>query len=93
MPKTLFDEFLAEECTPYVRGLITAAIDGATRGAEPRWRHFEFNRFDVTLDLDADTALLEDDLNPTDSGKQRMPLAEFSAALRVEDPKGHPGRG
>jgi len=52
MNKTLLDQFLAEECTSYVRDLVRRGLDAGTSGAGPRKQHFEFNRFEVTFDLD-----------------------------------------
>lgn len=49
--------------------------------ASPR-PHFEFNRFEVTIEREANIVVLEDVLDATEAGVQHVPLAEFTAALR-----------
>ena len=81
MSATLLQRFLTEECTPHVRDLLRTALEAAKAGAGPRKKRFEFNVFDVTFDLDEGEVLIEDDLNATQAGAQRIPMEEFSAAL------------
>ena len=81
MNATRLDQFLAEECTPYVRDLVTGGLAAGRSSAGLRRRHFEFNRFEVTFDLDKGEVLIEDVLDATEAGTQRIPIAEFSAAL------------
>ena len=74
----LLEQFLAQECTAYVRRLLEDAIaDSAT----PR-PHFEFNRFEITIERQANIVVLEDVLDATETGVRRVPLAEFTDALR-----------
>lgn len=87
MNTTLFEQFLTEECTPYLRDLIRTGLEAAVSSAGPRTKRFEFNRFELTFDLDEGDVLIEDVLDTTKAGAQRIPLAEFSAAL------GDPDRG
>lgn len=73
----LLEQFLAQECTASVRRLLEDAIaDSATSRS-----HFEFNRFEVTIERAENIAVLEDVLDPTDAGVRLVPLAEFTAAL------------
>jgi hypothetical protein len=81
MNGTLLEQFLVEECTSYVRDLVERGLDAGESGAGLRKQRFEFNRFEVTFDLDEDDVLIEDVLDATDAGAQRLPIAEFSAAL------------
>ena len=81
MKPTLLEQFLTEEGTPYVRGLVRAALDAGNAGTAPARNRFEFHRFEVTLDVEDGVVLIDDILNPSDSGVQRIPLQEFSAAL------------
>jgi hypothetical protein len=81
MNATLLDQFLAEECTPYVRDLVRGGLEAGRSGAGPRRKRFEFNRFEVTFDLDEGDVLIEDVLDATEAGAQRIPITEFSAAL------------
>lgn len=77
MTSSLLRQFLAEECTPHVRRLLEDAIaDTATSHAR-----FEFNRFEVTIKRDSKMAILEDALDATEAGVQRLPLAEFANAV------------
>jgi hypothetical protein len=77
MNATLLEQFLKEECTPYVRGVLEEAL-GATA---PSSKRFEFNRFEVTVDREEGMVLVEDVLDATNAGMLRVPLAEFAAAL------------
>jgi hypothetical protein len=77
MSTSLLEQFLAHECTSYVRRLLEEAIADA---AVPR-PHFEFNRFEVTVERDDDAVLLEDVLDARGAGVERVPLAEFTKAL------------
>jgi hypothetical protein len=74
---TLLDQFLAEECTPYVRRLLEEAIAN-TAVLRP---HFEFNRFEVTVERTDNSIILEDVLDATESGAQTVPLPDFVHAL------------
>jgi hypothetical protein len=81
MRSRLLEEFLSEECTPYVRGLLEAALEAARAGSGPTRRRFEFNRFEVTLDVAGEEVVLEDVLDPAQSGELKLPLSEFYGAL------------
>jgi len=72
---------LIEDCTPFVRDLVLGAVEAGGTGTGPRRKRFEFNRFEVTVDLNEGMAVIEDVLDPT--GSQRLALADFTAALRV----------
>jgi hypothetical protein len=77
MTVSLLDQFLAWECTPFVRHLLDEAIADAS----PPRPHFEFNRFEVTIERANSMVVLEDVLDATEAGTQRVPLAEFANAL------------
>jgi hypothetical protein len=81
MKTKLFDQFLAEECTVSVRDLLRTALEEGLSGAGPRMKRFEFNRFEVTLDIDGGYVLIEDVLDATDAGSQRISLADVSSAM------------
>jgi len=74
-------QFLDEECTPHVRDLVRNGLEAGESGAGPRSWRFEFNRFEIAFDLDRDEVVIEDVLDPAEAGAQRIPIAEFSAAL------------
>jgi len=71
----LLAQFLAEECTEPVRGLIDEAIAQSTG----RRSHLGFNRFEVTIE--DGVVLLLDVLDATPTGSQRIELTAFVAAL------------
>lgn len=77
MPETILKQFLREECTPYVRRLLEEALAATA----PSSRRFEFNRFEVTIQREEGAVLVEDVLDATEAGAQRVPLAEFAKAL------------
>jgi hypothetical protein len=83
---SLLDELLAEECSPRVRELLRAAL--ATRaGVEPRRGRLEFNRFEVAFDLDRSEVVIEDVLDASSSGAQRVSVTELLQALNELDAK------
>ena len=73
----LLKQFVAEECSPHVRRLLADAMD--ERG--PSLHRLEFNRFEVTIKRDEDLVVLQDVLDATELGVERMTLAAFVAAL------------
>ncbi len=73
----LAQEFLDAEGTAYVRGLLLDAAASAQGGE----RYFTFDAFNVRLDFDAQTATVEDELEP--DAVEEQPLADFLAAVRV----------
>ncbi len=81
MGATLLEQFMTEECTPYVRSLLQAGIEAARAGTAPQRKSFEFNRFEVTLDVKGAVVVLADVLDPNESGVQRLALGEFFAVL------------
>jgi hypothetical protein len=74
----LLEQFITQECTAHVRRLLEGAIADS---AAPR-PHFEFNRFEITIQREANIVVLEDVLDATEAGGRHVPLAEFTAALR-----------
>ncbi len=74
---SLLEQFIVEECTPDVVRMVTVAIHDETL-LRP---HFEFNRFELTIDRETNTALLSDILGDTDEYVQRVPLNELEAAI------------
>jgi hypothetical protein len=74
----LLEQFVTQECTAYVRRLIEDTIANSSR---PR-PHFEFNRFEITIERQANIVVLKDVLDATDTGVRHVPLAEFTDALR-----------
>jgi hypothetical protein len=74
----LLEQFLAQECTAYVRRPLEDAIADSSK---PR-SHFELNRFEVTIEREANRVILEDVLDATEAGVRRFPLAELTAALK-----------
>jgi hypothetical protein len=84
MNATLLEQFLTEECTPFVRNLISDGLEAARAGAGTRRGRFEFNRFEITFDLDTESVLIEDVLDPTEVGAQRVSVTEFVAALSAK---------
>jgi hypothetical protein len=81
MNETLLEQFVLEECTDYVRDLVRTALDAGASGAGPRRKKFEFNRFEVTFDLDEDIVFIEDAFDTTNTGAQRLLLSELLTAL------------
>ena len=79
--RSLLDQFLTEECPPEVGELLRAALEAAAAGTGPRRKLFEFNRFDVALDFEQGLVVLQDDLDVSPSGTQRIPIQHFFEVL------------
>ena len=80
----LLEQFLREEASPYVRGVIVDAVHEHDKCSNQAQKKFEFNRFEVTLDFIGDVALVEDVLDPASSGEVRLQLGEFIRCLSQE---------
>jgi hypothetical protein len=82
---SLLEQFLTEECTPYVCRLLLDALQDARAGLAPRRKRLEFNRFEILFDLDEGDVTIEDVLEATNLGVQRVSVTEFSRALRARE--------
>jgi hypothetical protein len=77
MSDNLLDQFLTFECTPHVRKLLTNAL------ADPSTSRlrFAFNRFEVTIEPDGGSVLIEDVLDASEAGEHRVTMQEFLRIL------------
>lgn len=73
---SLVDQFFAEECDEHVRELLLREAERRQHGS----RYFTFNRFNVRLDIDSASALIEDELDA--SASTTVSLGEFVERLR-----------
>jgi hypothetical protein len=82
---SLLEQFAEQEATLYVRGLICEALRERESNPMRELTHFNFNRFDVTLDFVSGTVLIEDELNfdPVAGNEARVPLDEFLRYLSI----------
>lgn len=81
--KSLLEQFLAEEATQHVRQMIEAAMEEHAGKPSECERRFEFNRFEVTLNFSQGFALIEDVLDASSVGEQRLPLDRLRQSLRT----------
>ena len=79
--ESLLEQFLKEEASSHVRGLIVDAVHSHAKHSTEEQRKFEFNRFEVTLDLDGNVALIEDVLDHTSTGEVRLQIGELVSCL------------
>ena len=61
-----------------MRDLINAALEAGMTGSGHRTKRFGFKLFEVTFDLEAGMVLIEDVLDPTEAGSQRVSIAGTS---------------
>lgn len=80
---TLLERFPATECTPYVRDLVLTALEAGRSATGPRRKRFELDLFELTFDLDEGEVVIEDLLNASEAGAQRVRIEEFSGALET----------
>lgn len=78
----LLQQFITQEGTASVRRLLEDAIADSAE----QHPHFEFNRFEITIERQLNIVVLEDVLDATSAGVRRVPLADFTAALRNHMP-------
>jgi hypothetical protein len=76
---TLLEQFIEEECTAQVRRLILDAE--RFRPPSQRSRQFEFNRFNLTLDFEAQRATVDDETDVSPTGTFDLPLRDLVAIL------------
>jgi Immunity protein 53 len=72
----ILDQFLREECTTHVRQTLETALASSSGPVR-----FEFNRFEVTLEREDGTVCLQDVLDDTQAGVERVTLSVFAKAL------------
>ena len=84
---SLLEQFVTEECTTHVRALLQTWLEAHGESRQPEPRRWEFNRFEVSLDLDGNAIILEDILDPSDAGRLRITVDEFAAALATGGPR------
>lgn len=82
--ESLLEQFLREEASSHVRGLILDAVHEHEQRSNQVRKKFEFNRFEVTLDFVSDIALVEDVLDAAPSGEVRLRIGEFIRYLCPE---------
>lgn len=85
MEKTLFDEFLSEDADKHARILLLEAIRLVRTEEFTGSKDFTFNRFNVKLDANSQTVVIEDDLNPAEEGMHSCSIDEFENRLRMEN--------
>jgi hypothetical protein len=78
MERSLLDQFLTEECTPAVASWLNNALANDALAQQ----HFEFNRFEITIQLADSVVIIADVLDATDTGTQHVPLEQFASSLR-----------
>ena len=74
MNAPLLENFLREEATEHVRQLLLRHLSECKAGAATGKRTFEFNRFNVTIDVDRKQVTLEGDFDVGPSGQTSLPL-------------------
>lgn len=77
----LTDQFFSEEIGIGVKNLILGAVAQHRLHGILVKKLFEFNRFDLTLNFETKTALIEDILAPEKSGAECIKLDEFLSRL------------
>lgn len=83
--KSLLEQFVSEEGSPHVRMLIAEAVSRHEREPTEIQKRFEFNRFEITLDVADKSVFIEDVLDPGGSGELRVGLDEFLRELGSPD--------
>ncbi|MBN1186712.1 MAG: hypothetical protein JXB49_30825 [Bacteroidales bacterium] len=77
MSDTLLQQFLIIECIDYVYNLINKALDDWKNGTPPIIKHFEFNRFEITIDGEKQKVIIADVLDVNNEGVQEIEINDF----------------
>ena len=75
---TILDRFLADEANDDVRGLLREALHDLSVPL----RRFELNLFEVTIDHEARSVVIDDVLDATEAGTIIIPIAELASAIK-----------
>lgn len=81
MDEDLLGQFFDEECNAYVRDLILGWIAETRSRAVAGKKTFEFNRFEVCVDLEHDRVVVEDVLEAASSAE--TPVGKFEVRLKA----------
>lgn len=82
MHTELLNIFLSEDGDAHARHKLLNAIREQKATGAPMVRKFTFNRFNVTLDFEANNVSLQDDLTVEPQGEYKLSLDEFENALQ-----------
>ena len=85
MNAELLNTFFSEDGDAHARQKLLDAIRTQRANGTPMMRDFTFNRFNVTLDFEANQVYLQDDLTTGPEGEHTLTLDEFEKAL--QEPK------
>jgi hypothetical protein len=73
----IIKQFFANEVTDFVVEIILDVINNQRKDSSKIRREFEFNRYNVTLNFAENNVLLEDILDPAESGETYILLEDF----------------
>ena len=79
MTDSVLTRFLTQECDAHVRSLLEGALKAQSRPIH----RFELNLFEVTLNHEENSVLIEDVLDASPAGAQVVPLEEFVKVFRA----------
>jgi hypothetical protein len=83
MERPLLARFLARHAAGSVRRLILATIADLRSGSPLVRREFDFNEFDLDLDVEEGTAVLWDIIVDSEESVVRMPFEAFADAFEA----------
>ena len=81
MNQDLLGQFLDEECNAYIRDLILDWIAETRSRAVAGKKTFEFNRFEVTVDLEDGRVVVEDVVEG--ASRAETPVGKLEARLKA----------
>ena len=82
MNMKLLHTFFSEDGDAHARLKLLDAIRSQRATGTPMMRDFTFNRFNVTLDFEANQVFLQDDLTTGPQGEHTLSLDEFEKTLK-----------
>jgi hypothetical protein len=73
----LVEQFVAQELTPYIRGVLWVALQEAANSEKILIRQFEFNLFDVLFDFSREVVVVQDVLSSGDQSAAEVSISDF----------------
>ena len=82
MTTRLLSTFIEEDCTPPERARLLEAFARWEGRQQPVRQHLTFNRFEFKFDAEEESIVIDDMLDGTENGSEKISADELKASLR-----------
>ena len=84
MNNNLLDEFISEECSKTICNMLISDINKLKQTDTIKLKEYTFNRFNLYLNFETETALVEDELDVEESGEITISLSCLINKLKIK---------